>query len=298
MVTTGTRRPEPGLRHGRVRVQAVDVLIMAFLSVVALTTIYPFLNLIAVSLSPISELYKGNVTLVPRNVTLDAYRYVIQNTGLATAYGNTIHITFFGIIVSLTLTIFGAYFLANKDVPGRNAVLTFIIITKVFEGGIIPFYLVVKAVGLINSRWSLIIPVAINTFWMLVMRNFFMKIPSSLSDSARIDGCSEFRIMAQIILPLSGAIVATLTLFYGVGQWNKYFHAIIFLNKSQQMPLQVLIRSMYQDSTTLIDSESLPPPTQTTRAATIMLSTLPILLLYPFLQRYFIRGITVGAIKG
>lgn len=271
---------------------------MVLMSIIALSTLYPFMNLIAISLSPISELYKGNVRLLPSKMTFDAYSYVIGNVGLGGAYGNTLYITFFGTLVSLTLTVCGAYFLANKQVPGRNFVLTFIIITKVFEGGIIPFYLVVKALGLVNSRWALILPVAINTFWMLVMRNFFMNIPSSLSDSARIDGCSEYRIIAQIILPLSGAILATLTLFYGVAQWNKYFHAIIFLNDSKLMPLQVLIRSMYQDTTTLIDSDSLPPPTQTTRAATIVLSTVPILLLYPFLQRYFVRGITVGAIKG
>ena len=292
---TGSRR-NPTRRERRLSV--VDYILIVALSIVALSTVYPFLNLIAISLSPISELYKGNVQLVPRAATLEAYTYVIKNTELGRAYGNTIYITFFGTLISLCLTCCGAYFLANKQVPGRNAVLSFILITKVFEGGVIPFYLVVKSLGLIDTRWALILPVAINTFWMLVMRNFFMKIPDSLSASARMDGCSEYRILLQIILPLSGAIVATLTLFYGVAQWNKYFHAIIFLNKSRLMPLQVLIRSMYQDSTTLIDSDSLPPPTQTIRAATIMLSTLPILCLYPFLQRYFVRGITVGAIKG
>lgn len=297
MVGATTNRPG-GIVRRRIRNAPADYIIVVVLSVLAFSTLYPFLNLVAVSLSPISELYRGNVHLIPRSVTLEAYRYVIENTGLGTAYGNTIYITVFGTLVSLAFTICGAYFLANKGVPGRNAVLTFIIVTKVFEGGLIPFYLVVKSLGLIDNRWSLILPVAINTFWLLVMRNFFMKIPSSLSDSARMDGCSEYRILGQIILPLSGAIVATLTLFYGVGQWNKYFHAIIFLNKSQLMPLQVLIRSMYQDTTPLIDSESLPPPTQTARAATIMLSTIPILMLYPFLQRYFVKGITVGAMKG
>lgn len=276
-----------------------DILNIIILAVISLTTLYPFVYLLIISISPIEQVIKNGIIIIPEGFTLEYYRYVFGSTGIGSAYAATIFITIVGTLLSLALSSIGAYVLAQKNLPGKNIFTLIIIITMIFNGGMIPSYLVVKGLGLIDSLWSLIIPNAIYAFWLIVMRNFFQSIPASLSESARIDGCSEYRILFAIIIPLSMPILATLALFFGVSQWNQYFNAIIYINSPGKQPLQVLIRRMYQSYMSVsANGDSLPPPVETIRAATIMVATLPILCVYPFLQRYFVQGIMVGAVKG
>jgi len=173
-----------------------------------------------------------------------------------------------------------------------------LVFTMLFSGGTVPLYMVVRSLHLVNTVWAMILPHAINTYWLILMRNFMMGIPTSLSESARIDGCNEYMILIRIILPLSLPIIATLTLFYGVTRWNEYNSALLYITRTELKPLQIVIRAMYEQGVDRIEDNSLVPPSNTLRAAAVMLSTLPILCVYPFVQKYFVQGIMVGAVKG
>lgn len=275
-----------------------DILNGLLMVLICVVTLYPFLYLLSVSFSPIEEVIQSKLMLLPRKPTIEAYRYVLSNMSMGSAYRVTITITLLGTVINLALSALGAYTLAQRDLPGRNLLTGFIVLTMIFNAGLIPTFLVVKNLGLIDTIWALILPGAINSFYMLIMRNFYLSIPASLPESARIDGASELRILATIFLPLSTSILATLALFYGVGHWNQYFAALIYINKQELKTLQVIIRSMYQSGTSVIFDDALPPPVETLRAATIMVATVPILCVYPFLQKYFVKGIMVGAVKG
>lgn len=279
-----------------------DVLNIALLCLICLSMLYPFLYLLLLSFSPIEQVAQGGFLVIPRYIELDSFQYVLRASGIGKAYSVTIIVTLCGTVLSLILTSLGAYVLANRRLPGVNGLNVFLIITMIFNGGMIPTYIVVKSLGMIDTLFALFIPSALNTFWLFVMRNFVRSIPETLFESARLDGCGEFGIFVRIVLPTSGAILASLTLFYGVGFWNQYFYAIMYINSTVKQPLQVLIRSMYQDtasmSGTVVMSDTLPPPVESIRAATIILATTPILCVYPFLQKYFTKGIMVGAIKG
>lgn len=281
--------------NGSVWFDGINYLVM--LGIIILT-LYPFLYLLLVSLSPIEEIMKSTIILIPKKTTLEAYKYVLLYGSMGRAYTNTVIITLAGTLLHLILTSFGAYVLSNKYLPGRKVLTSMIIITMMFHGGMIPHYLVIKQLNLINTLWALIIPNAIASYWLIIARNFFQSIPQSLSESARIDGCSEYGILFKIVLPLSAPILATLALFHAVGQWNTYFDAVIFINSPKLQPLQVLVRSMYQTSNNIFVGDTLPPPVETVRAATVMVATLPILCIYPFLQKYFVKGMMIGAVKG
>ena len=275
-----------------------DIINIAFLAILCITTIYPFLYLILASFTPAKDMI--HVFLLPRpsRFDLSSYKFIFNDNSIANAYSTTIFITVVGTIINLILSTLGAYVLAQRDLPGKGIMVGMLVLTMIFSGGLIPTFIVVKNIGLYNTVWSLVIPNAINTFWMIIMRNFFKEIPSCLPESARIDGLNEFGILLKIIIPLSMPIIATLSLFYGVMHWNEYTNAIIYINNTRIVTLQVLIRSMYQSATSTIAAESLPPPIENVRAATIMVATIPILLVYPFLQKYFVTGIMVGAVKG
>ena len=199
--------------------------------------------------------------------------------------------------MSMVMTILGAYVLARRDLPGRNVLTTFVVITMFISGGMIPGYLNLRDLGLLNSLWVLMLPSMVNTWNMLLMRNFFMGIPLDLNEAARIDGASELRLLVSIILPLSMPIIATLALFYGVGYWNSYSNVIIYNTKADMQTTQVIIRRMYE-SAQIDMEETITPPLDAIRAATVIFSTVPILCVYPFLQKYFAQGLMVGSVKG
>ena len=282
------------------RLSVWQMLNYIILFLICVTTIYPFIYLLLSSFSPIEDILKHTLLPVSKNFNIDAYRYVFQDSSILDAYKVTIFITVMGTAIGLLMSALGAYVLSQPKLPGKKLFMGMIIVTMVFHGGMIPSFLVVRSLGLYDSLWALILPTSINTFWMLIMRNSFQSLPASISESARIDGCSEFRILFMIVLPLSGPILATLGLFYGVNYWNMYSNAVIYIKSSEKRPLQMLIKAMYQSaSSTMEQSDNmLPPAVENLRAATIMVATLPILCVYPFLQKYFVKGVTVGAVKG
>ncbi|MDR1540988.1 MAG: carbohydrate ABC transporter permease [Clostridiales bacterium] len=275
----------------------VNISILVF---IAFTTVYPFYYLLVISFTPVANTVGRGLVLFPTSFDLSSYTYVFRAFGIGGAYRTTLSVVILGTILSLTLSTIGAYALSFADMPGRNLLMTLLIITLVFQAGLIPTYLVVRSVGLIDKLGALFIPNAINTFWLIIMRNFFQALPQSLGESARIDGSSEFRVLISIVLPISTPVIATIVLFYAVGYWNQYFNAIIYINSQDKRTLQVLIRSLYQAAMNVTQSptDDVPPPVETIRSAAIIVSTLPILCAYPFLQKYFVQGIMVGAVKG
>lgn len=276
-----------------------DYVIWFFLIFLCLSTLYPFLNVLFVSLANMKDIVQqGGMLLYPRSFHFDSYRYVIRFSGLMDAYGITIFITVVGTTINLVMTSLGAYVLSNRELPGRNFLMSIVLVAMLFNGGLIPTYLVVRSLHLVDTVWALMVPFAINTWLLILMRNFFQGIPASLRESARLDGCSELGILVRIMLPLSMPIVATLALFYGVAHWNEYINVIIYINDPKLSTLQLILRKMYTFSLEQLDGDSLPPPVETIRAATVMLSALPIIIVYPFLQKYFVQGVMVGSVKG
>jgi putative aldouronate transport system permease protein len=273
--------------------------LLLILTIICLSMVYPFVNLFFISISDIREVAASNgLMLYPKSVTPFAYQYLIKYPYLAVSYGNTVFITIVGTLLALIMSTLGAYVLARRDLPGRKILTIFVIITMFIGGGLIPSYLNMRALGLLNTLWVLILPAMISTWNMLLLRNFIMAIPVELTEASRIDGCGELRLLVQIIIPLSLPILATLALFYGVGRWNEYSGVIIFNTRATLQTIQVIIRRMYNISVTDSDDMVGLPPMETIKAATVIFTTIPILCVYPFLQKYFAQGIMVGSLKG
>lgn len=283
--------------------KAFDAGNAAFLALLSVATIYPFIYVAFASISDASKMVAHTgLLLAPRGFDLGAYRMVADNPMIAIGYSNTLIYLVAGTCLNLLLTSFAAYGLSRKELYWKKPITFFIVFTMFFGGGLIPFFLLVKSLGLVNTRAALIIPTAVNTWNFLVMRTYFLSIPQSLEESARIDGAGDFRILFRIMLPLAFPVVAVMILFYGVGHWNAWFNAMIFLRKRDLYPLQLVLREILISSSTdnmLTDVSSLDkePVAETVKYATVMAATLPILFVYPFLQKYFVKGMLVGAIK-
>ena len=244
--------------------------------------------------------------LSPRGFTLKGYELVLKNPNIEVGFLNTFFYVIVGTAFSMILTCFGAYALSRKRVFFARYVLIFITITMFFSGGLIPFYLTVKSLGMYNTRWAIIIPGAISTWNMIIMRTSFMELPESLEESARIDGAKDFTILFRIIIPLSKAIMAVMVLFYSVGMWNSWFNASIFLGDRKYFPIQLILREILvtNDKSNMlqvlsgISAQSESMYRQLVQYTTIVVATVPILFVYPFLQKYFVKGIIVGSLKG
>ena len=293
-----SKKKVTGFSGRREKVTVGYVVVLVVLTVICFSMLYPFVNLAFQSISTASDIIASNgLMLWPKSFTLDAYGYLMHYPYLFESYGNTIFITVVGTALSMIVTTLAAYVLSRRDLPGRNALTTYVVITMFISGGMIPTYLNLKDLGLLNTLWVLMLPNLITTWNMLLMRNFFMGIPIDLMEAARIDGANEGRLLISIILPLSLPIIATLSLFYGVGYWNSYANVIIYNTRANLQTTQVIIRKMYE--TALVDmEENIAPPLEAIRAATVMFSTIPILCIYPFLQKHFAQGLMVGSVKG
>ena len=272
-----------------------EFLIYFVLAVSAFICIVPFWYVITSSLSKVGG-------FLIHDFTLDAYKYIFSTHTLPRSLMLTAYITIAGTILKLFFTSLMAYSLAEKSLPGRALFLRIIVFTMLFGGGMIPTYFVVKQTGLINSLWSIIIPGLISPFNLIVLKNFFESIPNDLKESARIDGCHEIIILFRIIMPISLPSLATFGLFYAVGIWNTYMSALLYIQKSDMWPIQVLLRRIVYVSAGLGDAETIDSDlvslSQSIKMAVIMVATIPILCVYPFLQKYFTKGIMVGSIKG
>lgn len=271
------------------------------LTCLAIITVYPVIYITAVSLSVTSEVVQGNVTLFPKGFNLDAYAQVLNDDRVPRAYLNTIMYTALGTAINLLLTAVAAYPLARKNFFGRKFFLLAIIITMFLNPGIIPNYLIVSELGLLNSVWALVLPNAIWTFELLILKSFYENMSESLREAAVVDGASEYRILFQIVIPLSKPALASIGLFYFMGHWNSFFIPMIYLNDSVLYPLQVVLRDMLifsenGSNPSLVDAAALAP--QAMKNATIVLSMIPVLLIYPFAQKYFAKGVMLGSEKG
>lgn len=283
--------------------EVINLLFMLFMIVV---TLYPLLYVLFASFSDSDALTRlgGGFLWKPLGFNLDAYKSTFKNPAIFTGYMNTIFIVIVGTIVSLVLTAIGAYFLSRRNVLLRKPITVLIMFTMFFSGGLIPFYITVRDAHLINSLWSLILPTAISTYNMIIMRTAFDAIPESLEESARIDGAGHMVVLFKIILPLSKATMAVIALYYGVGIWNAWFNASLFLQESNdKWPLQLVLRQILilNDTNSMTQGTSVGETEkigESIKYAVIIVATAPILVVYPFIQKYFVKGVMIGAVKG
>jgi putative aldouronate transport system permease protein len=275
-----------------------------FLIVLSAVTLFPFVNVIAGSFSTSLEILERPFMLFPYKPTLISYRYIFSTRTFLRSMGVSVYVTLLGTLVNLIMTFLTAYPLSQKKLVGRGILMNLVVFTMLFSGGMIPGFLNIKSLGLINSLWSLILVGAISTYNLIIAKNFIQQIPDELKEAARIDGASEIYILVRIILPLSLPILATLGLFYAVGHWNNYFNCLLYINDSTKWNVQVLLRQIVVQAAGIGDSEmtrgesAVVIPEAGVKCACILVSTLPILVFYPWLQKYFAKGALLGAVKG
>ncbi|TVQ17058.1 MAG: carbohydrate ABC transporter permease [Spirochaetaceae bacterium] len=297
MVTTATARREALL---------FDVVVYTVLVAVSVTMVYPFLNVIAVSFSSYSAFLSNPMMIWPRDVTLEAFRFVFNNSLILSSYRNTIVVTIVGTTISVGLTILTAYPLSRRGLKGKAFFMTYIILTMMFSGGIVPSFLLVRSLGILNTLWALILPMCFSAYNVILMKSFFENIPDSLKEAAAIDGASEWFILSRIFVPLSTPIIATVTLFSAVAYWNSFFLAVLYIRDQGLWTLQLVLREIIMAANTAMldtggnyaEMSSRTIPADTLKYATLIVAVLPILCVYPFLQKYFVKGIMLGAVKG
>lgn len=282
---------------------AFDIFNHLSLFLLAAVCIIPFLFVFSASVSPIEDIIKRKFFILPRTIDLKTYRYLLSSDTLINSIGLSFWITIVGTFLSMVFTILTAYPLSKQRLRGRKIFQLMIVFTMLFNGGMIPTYLVVSTLKLTNTLWSLWLPGLISAYNMILLRNFFQQIPNELEEAAIIDGCNDIKILYNIILPLSLPAIATFSLFYAVGYWNSYFSAILYINDSKKWPIQVWLRQIvilssggFSDNSAVSDMGYIPP--QNISYAVIIFATVPILLVYPFAQKYFTKGLMVGSIKG
>ncbi|MHC1787430.1 MAG: carbohydrate ABC transporter permease [Christensenellales bacterium] len=286
--------------------RAFEIFNLSFLALILLVTLVPFLIVIQRSLVPPEEVMRptgGLSSLIPRNVTFDYYKYIINNPVIWHAYGVTVMRTLLGTFINLLLTVLTAYPLSKKNLLGNRRIMIFFFITMIFNGGMIPTYLLVTSLGLQDTIWALVLPSALSVYNMIIMRTFFRSLPSELEESARIDGCHDIMILFRIILPLSLPAVASVGLFYAVWHWNTFMDGVLYITDRKLWPLQILLReTMLTASMSELELNNafaeVTPPAQGLISAEIIITMLPIICVYPFLQKHFVKGVLIGSIKG
>lgn len=282
-----------------------SVLIALLLGIFALCTIYPLYNVFLTSVTPYQDSATSGFYLYPKSIDWTSYELLFKDATVPRSLLVSLTVTLLGTAYSMLLSITMGYALSKKGYIGRNFFLIFVVITMFFSGGLIPYYLVVRDVGLIDSLLSMIIPTGINTFYMIIIKSYFSTIPENLEESARIDGANDIYILFKIVIPLSAPILATMTLFYAVDRWNEWFNAMLFIKSPDKLPLQIILRNMLvsmemsslSQAAVAIQESKRPIYAESLRAAIIIITSLPILMFYPFLQKYFTKGIMLGSIK-
>ncbi|WP_168119517.1 carbohydrate ABC transporter permease [Paenibacillus sp. HB172176] len=274
-----------------------------FLTLFALFTVVPFLHILSVSLSDAQALKVKAFILLPTDFSLDAYRYIFSLETVPRSLLVTAGITVVGTVVNLVFTLTMAYSLARKSLVGRRSIMLVVLFSMLFNGGMIPTYLLIRQLGMLDTYWALLLPGAISAFNLIIIKNFFQQLPPGLEESAKIDGANDVAILFRIVLPLSLPVIATFTLFYAVGHWNTFFTAIMYMNDTSKWPIQVVLRQIVIVSSQLgesaeFDASEISSLSESIKMSVIVVATLPILLLYPFLQKYFVKGVLLGSIKG
>ena len=283
-----------------------DVLNYLIVTLIAVSTLFPFIYIISASFATEYEITTRPMFIIPQDVTVNAYEFIFSSNKILRGFRNSIFITVCGTAINLFFTVTMAYALSKKRLRGRNVFLNMVIISMFFSGGMIPGYVIIANVlNLKNPFWAVLLPGAISSYNLMIVKNFFQGIPQELEESAAIDGSTDLGILWKIVLPLSLPVLATFGLFYAVGHWNAYFGAMIYMTGAKEKwPLQVLLRELIilangsAGDITNMDPEFVQPPEQSVKMAVIVVSTVPIMCVYPFLQKYFVKGVMVGALKG
>lgn len=278
-----------------------DVVNYTLLALTAVVCVLPFVYVLAVSFASPAEVARGGLILWPKEWSTVSYQYIFSSDTLPRSMMVSVYITVVGTLINLVFTSLMAYPLSKPNLRGRNMILLGVLFTMLFSGGMIPTYFVVSGLQLTNTLWSLMIPSAISAFNLIVLKNFFQQIPDGLEDSAKIDGCNELQVLIRIVIPLSLPAMATFGLFYAVAHWNQFFSAILYINDNRKWPVQVLLREIVILAQSRVgdanfDQTDVQP--LTVRMAVIVFATFPILLVYPFLQKHFAKGVMLGSVKG
>jgi len=281
-----------------------DYFNIILLGIITFIVVYPFIYTVSISISNLDAVVKGEVTLLPVGINFSAYKSVLSSPRIWQAYWNSTVYTSIGTLVRLFLLLLTSYPLCRPNFPGRNFFTFLITFTMLFSGGLVPYFLVVRALGLLNTLWAMVIPGALSAWNIIVVRTFFQStIHPSLIESAQIDGANDIQILFRIVFPLSTPIIAVMSLFIAVGIWNDYFTPLIFITDDTKFPLTIILRDIVvmasgREFVSLRAFGAIPIPVQSVQAATLIISIIPVLIAYPFIQKYFVKGIMIGAIKG
>ena len=281
----------------------VDVIIYVVLGLIALSTVLPFLYVLAGSFATEKELTEKAFFIIPSVWSINAYKYAIQTANILRGLRNSILITILGTVMCMLFSLTFAYPLSKSHFRGRNWIMNLVIVTMLFSGGMIPTYIVVQSYKLLDSWWALVLPALINPFNMIIIKKFFSGLPVELDEASYMDGANDLQIFVKVALPLSKPVIASISLFYGVGFWNDYFNAMIYLQDAKKFPIQIQLRSIILQTSkiadTLIDYDlNGTPPDKAVKMACTVIASVPILIVYPFVQKYFTKGVMVGAVKG
>lgn len=281
-----------------------DIGLHIFFIILSLIMLYPFYYVLIMSFANAVSTAQHVPYWLPYTFDLSGYRTILEDAAFLKALGISVFVTIVGTCINMFLSVMGAYALSKKSLPGRNFFLMLILFTMLFSGGMVPSYLNVKSLGLINSVWSMILPTAISTYYMIIMKNYFASLPESLEEAARIDGANSFTILARIIIPISMPFMATFSLFYAVERWNEWYNAMLYISKTSLQPLQIYLREVLVSLSNqvaaqakLMMSMSQKVLSSTVQMACITVTMIPILCVYPFVQKHFVKGVMVGGIK-
>ena len=277
-----------------------DYVILLLLIVYGLIIVYPFYYTLVVSLISQTEFMQTKLVLFPKNITVESYKFVLSSPMILSGFAVSVVLTVAGTLYSMLLTVSFAYVM-TKPIPGNKLFHYIMIFTMYFSGGLIPTYILIQKLGLLDSLFSIILPAGINVSYVLIIMRFFKEIPASLEESARLDGCSDIQILFKIVLPLSLPVLATFSLYYGVEKWNEWYSAMLYIKTSSKLPMQMVLRNIVQNVDTVINSNEIIDDSKIysdgVKMATVVVTMLPIMCLYPFLQKYFVNGLTSGAVK-
>ncbi|MFC0332986.1 carbohydrate ABC transporter permease [Paenibacillus sepulcri] len=281
-------------------------IVYAFLLFILIIVLYPLIYILSSSFSSPQAVISGRVWLLPVEPSLAGYKAIFSNPQVLTGYANSLFYTFFGVLINVTMTVMLAYPLSKSTFFGRSPIMVILVITMMFSGGLIPYYLTVKMVGILDTRWAMLLPGALAVWQVIIARTFFQStIPKELGEAAELDGASDLGFLWRIVLPLSKPILAVLVLMYAVGHWNAYFDALIFLKSQNLFPLQIILRNILIlnsiDASMMVDANQMAAMQglrDLLKFSLIVVATLPILILYPFVQKYFVQGIMIGSLKG
>jgi putative aldouronate transport system permease protein len=281
-----------------------DGVVIIMFAALALLTLYPFYNVIILSFSNTESVAKHIPYLLPFALDLTGYKTIIQDSDFINSLLVSLFVTIVGTAVNMVLSVIAAYVLSRKYLDGRNMIMSVIVFTMLFGGGLVPTYMVIKDMELINKVWAMILPTAINTYYLIIMKNYFLGLPDGLFEAAKLDGAGEWTMLWKVAFPLSKPIMATFTLFYAVDRWNEWYNALLYINKKALSPLQIYLRDILTSLNSQLSTQAQQMmgstqkvSTSAVQMATIVITALPIMLVYPYLQKYFVNGVMVGGIK-